>query len=335
MSICRAGFAAALLAAALAAGDANAQSGKLTLHPGLAVTFSIYGGVSSDGTVLGDYDWVYRVTSAADGAYRYEYTFMGKQTGQQSYSGSQTVLANDRKTGVKLAEYLMRGDTTAAGYVSFLALSDATYADLKAGKETPLLYDGPESPKTLKPIGVENLKTMINDKPATVRTIKVRATATGATLWILDNPNWPLFVRGDAKWNFMVTSISDGAASDKQLVASLASSGVATTHAILFAFGSADIDQSSKATIDALAQYLKANPAVRLEIQGHTDNFGGAPANLALSEKRAAAVKAAIAASGIDAGRLVAKGYGLSVPVGDNKTPAGRAQNRRVVFKKL
>src|SRR5262249_31241083 len=153
----------------------------------------------------------------------------------------------DKKAGVMLAEYLGHGDTTKPGYISFLAVSDATYAALKAGKETPFQFDGPTSPKSLKPVGFEDLHTMINDKPATVHTIKVRATANNSVYWVLDNPSFPLMVRGETQWKYMVTSINDGAASDKQLVASLAASGVATTHTILFAFGSAEIEAQSKA----------------------------------------------------------------------------------------
>src|SRR5262249_13060196 len=144
--------AAALLSVAISVGQAAEQPVKLTLHPGLAVTFAIYGGSAQDGTPIGDYDWIYKVTSVADGGYRYAYTFMGAQAAYQNFNGSQTVLPADRKSGTMLAEYSGRGDTTKPGYVSFLALSDATYAALKAGKEAPLQYDGPESPKSLKPI---------------------------------------------------------------------------------------------------------------------------------------------------------------------------------------
>jgi len=119
------------------------------------------------------------------------------------------------------------------------------------------------------------------------------------------------------------------------LIADLRDSGSATTHALLFAFNSADIEPDSKPVLEEIARDLRSNPAVRLEIQGLTDDIGGASPNLALSEKRAAAVKSFLVSVGVDAGRLASKGYGLSVPVADNATPDGRARNRRVVSRQL
>src|SRR3974377_2466819 len=81
---------AAFFSLAFAAGQAAEQSGKLKLHAGLTVTTAIYGGSASDGTPIGDYEWINKVTSVADGGYRYEYTFMGKQAAYQQWTGSQT-----------------------------------------------------------------------------------------------------------------------------------------------------------------------------------------------------------------------------------------------------
>jgi outer membrane protein OmpA-like peptidoglycan-associated protein len=70
---------------------------------------------------------------------------------------------------------------------------------------------------------------------------------------------------------------------------------------------------------------------LKLEIQGHTDNVGGAAANLKLSEDRAAAVKAhLVEQGGIDSGRLTSAGFGDTNPIASNATDDGRAQNRRV-----
>ena len=74
-------------------------------------------------------------------------------------------------------------------------------------------------------------------------------------------------------------------------------------------------------------------PDLRLEIQGHTDDVGDDAKNLDLSQRRAESVKAYLVAQGIDEGRLEAKGFGETVPIADNKTKAGRAENRRVEFK--
>jgi outer membrane protein OmpA-like peptidoglycan-associated protein len=71
----------------------------------------------------------------------------------------------------------------------------------------------------------------------------------------------------------------------------------------------------------------------KVSIEGHTDNTGKADKNLALSQKRVDAVKAYLVKKGVDASRLTAVAYGDTKPVGDNKTAAGRAENRRVEFK--
>jgi len=79
---------------------------------------------------------------------------------------------------------------------------------------------------------------------------------------------------------------------------------------------------------------LNDNPEItKVEVQGHTDNRGGAALNKALSQKRAAAVMKALVTRGIDKSRLVAKGYGPDLPIADNTTDEGRQQNRRVQFK--
>ena len=71
----------------------------------------------------------------------------------------------------------------------------------------------------------------------------------------------------------------------------------------------------------------------RLSIEGHTDSVGTAAKNLDLSERRAKSVMTWLLAHGIDADRLEAHGYGLTRPIADNKTSAGRAVNRRVEFR--
>lgn len=76
---------------------------------------------------------------------------------------------------------------------------------------------------------------------------------------------------------------------------------------------------------------LTEHASLRLLIEGHTDNTGVAASNLALSQKRAEAVRALLTTSyGIDPSRLSANGLGQTVPAAPNTTPEGRQQNRRV-----
>ncbi|MDX2059853.1 MAG: OmpA family protein [Gemmatimonadales bacterium] len=111
----------------------------------------------------------------------------------------------------------------------------------------------------------------------------------------------------------------------------LAAKGRWSTQGILFASGKADLQPESRPVLKEIAGTLKQHPTLKVLIEGHTDNVGTPAANLALSDARAAAVKAALVAEyGADAARIVTKGFGDTVPAAPNTTAAGRAQNRRV-----
>ncbi|HSD66142.1 MAG TPA: OmpA family protein, partial [Vicinamibacteria bacterium] len=92
----------------------------------------------------------------------------------------------------------------------------------------------------------------------------------------------------------------------------------------------ADIRPDSQPTVDQIAALLKQNPALKVGIEGHTDNIGTPAQNKTLSEQRANAVMTAIAKQGVAASRMSAVGWGQEKPVADNRTEAGRAKNRRV-----
>ncbi|WP_305042709.1 OmpA family protein [Geoalkalibacter sp.] len=101
---------------------------------------------------------------------------------------------------------------------------------------------------------------------------------------------------------------------------------------IEFDFDKADIRPRHKADIDRAAAFIRQYPQVPyILIAGHTDSIGTDAYNQKLSERRANAVRdALIKQHGIDAKRLVARGYGESQPIATNDTPEGRQHNRRV-----
>jgi outer membrane protein OmpA-like peptidoglycan-associated protein len=99
---------------------------------------------------------------------------------------------------------------------------------------------------------------------------------------------------------------------------------------INFDTGKWDLKADGQAAVREIVAALKSAPALKVAIEGHTDNVGQAGANKALSEKRAQSVMAAIVAGGIDAKRLSAAGFGQERPVADNRSEEGRAKNRRV-----
>jgi outer membrane protein OmpA-like peptidoglycan-associated protein len=105
---------------------------------------------------------------------------------------------------------------------------------------------------------------------------------------------------------------------------------VLTMGDVLFAFGKADLASGAVRNVDKLAEFLKKHPERNVLIEGHTDSVGSDEFNLALSQKRADAVKEVLTAKGISPDRMATKGYGKQFPVAGNDTESGRQLNRRV-----
>ena len=94
-----------------------------------------------------------------------------------------------------------------------------------------------------------------------------------------------------------------------------------------------DLKPDSKPELEKLLDFLTVNPALRIEISGHTDNVGNDQANQTLSENRAKAVYDYLVDNKISADRLVYKGYGKTQPIAPNTTEDDRSKNRRTEFK--
>ncbi len=99
---------------------------------------------------------------------------------------------------------------------------------------------------------------------------------------------------------------------------------------ITFETGKSDIQTESQEIVSQIAEMLKANPTLKISIEGHTDDAGNAISNKTLSENRAKAVMNALILNGINKSLLTAKGWGQEKPISDNRTEEGRAKNRRV-----
>jgi outer membrane protein OmpA-like peptidoglycan-associated protein len=99
---------------------------------------------------------------------------------------------------------------------------------------------------------------------------------------------------------------------------------------VSFDLGQATLTPGSFAALDEVAASLVANPEVRVEVGGHTDDSGTDEFNLRLSVERAEAVRGYLISRGVTPDRLEARGYGTQEPIASNDTEQGRAQNRRV-----
>jgi outer membrane protein OmpA-like peptidoglycan-associated protein len=99
---------------------------------------------------------------------------------------------------------------------------------------------------------------------------------------------------------------------------------------VLFATGQSTLLPGAQEQLNKVADALKTQAERTFTVEGHTDNVGTDAANQTLSQKRAEAVRDYLIVRGVSANAITAVGKGSTVPIGDNKTPEGRAMNRRV-----
>jgi outer membrane protein OmpA-like peptidoglycan-associated protein len=168
----------------------------------------------------------------------------------------------------------------------------------------------------------------------------VQLGADGTEAFPIATGDWQVFISAEGfGTERREVSIREGELTDLGVIflvpsrAIVAKTQVEVKEKILFETNGFDIKAESNSLLDAIATLLIEHPELlKIEVGGHTDDRGNDAYNLELSQKRVDSVVAALVKRGVPANRLVAKGYGETVPVGDNKTTAGREANRRVEF---
>jgi outer membrane protein OmpA-like peptidoglycan-associated protein len=165
----------------------------------------------------------------------------------------------------------------------------------------------------------ENKKQLTSQKSPTSQSVKIEAIEVSNDKTELDRPK--------ARKNVEIEELGN----------TIQLGTKAILRNIYFDFGTSNLTSESEFNLNRLYQTLIANPEMKIEIGGHTDNIGSAQSNLRISQSRANAVKIWLLKKGIAEQRLVAKGYGESQPLASNDDEInGRELNRRIeiiVFK--
>ncbi|MBK7857754.1 MAG: thrombospondin type 3 repeat-containing protein [Archangiaceae bacterium] len=124
----------------------------------------------------------------------------------------------------------------------------------------------------------------------------------------------------------------DGCPDPGAAVVHVVKGAVVLDETVQFKTASATLQPASLKLLKQVAGVLRAARSLSIEIQGHTDDVGSAVTNIALSQKRAEAIRVALVKAGVAPARLRAKGFGPTRPRASNTTAPGREQNRRVEF---
>lgn len=232
-------------------------------------------------------------------------------------------------------------------------LSQPIFQELKAGQPVNWTYDttwvrnnefvsDPQSGvlTRIEPNDVP-YSILVNDKRIDLPAIHARAKLNEYVghkdreyeAWFLDDPANPItlnIVDKARAWHITYVKISFPV-EEKKIEQDLAQHGRAEIYGIYFDFNSATLRPESDSVLKEISAALNDNPAWKIRIEGHTDNVGGDDSNLRLSQRRADAVKQALASQyQIAEDRMSTQGFGASRPKAPNDTMEGRALNRRV-----
>ncbi len=192
------------------------------------------------------------------------------------------------------------------------------------------------------------MRIIIEDRIVDIPALRARAacgegarTASG-DFYFADEIRQPLLIESvlDFSWEKRprterITRVIAGPGLHRDMEQSLRTIGQYDAYGLRFDFDSAVLRPESVQLVREIAQMLNTNDDWRILIVGHTDSTGGPEYNIGLSDKRAEAVRLALAEFGVAAGRLRSEGRGETQSKADNDTLAGRAINRRVEFRRL
>lgn len=192
------------------------------------------------------------------------------------------------------------------------------------------------------------LDVLINNMKMVVPTLHVHGHLTvgefetDVDFWFSTDIDNPLIIRaqsGEGNWiqlvrvdDPQVVFVAGQGISGSSIAEGLESSNCrAMAEGIYFDSGSSTLLAASNASLKNIAELLKAHADWSITVEGHTDNIGGEAYNLDLSNRRAAAVVAALTKQNpVSADHLLSQGFGETKPIDSNETPVGRAHNRRV-----
>jgi outer membrane protein OmpA-like peptidoglycan-associated protein len=189
---------------------------------------------------------------------------------------------------------------------------------------------------------VTHMSLLVNGHRSTVPVVHARGSFTlrdekiEGDFVMLDDDEHPLLLRvdiGGASFQMIRVDFpaNDNRSTATSVEADLASKCRAEIPGVYFEFRSADLRAESDVALAEVGRALSTHPDWKLSIEGHTDAVGSAAANLALSQRRAEAVRAALSTRyHVAAARLTAAGFGQTKPREPNTSLEGRARNRRV-----
>jgi outer membrane protein OmpA-like peptidoglycan-associated protein len=358
--IISAAVAGVVLAALTPAPVAQATS-VIPLCPGLTI-------VTSVSRPEGDYESIKTVASADTRgiAVAYSAQVPTRNGSLRNWNMKRMVLREDLGTATLYAHYFhSNGSDTIPGSTT-LGASTAILRSLKrngtaelgliaednhgfpADRSTsPNLYDYEETWK-LRRVATVPIKVTVNDSVITLRAVHARGSHLGdkVEFHFLDDEENPLalqyaFASGSdpmitartVKISYRCSGSTRTSGEERilKLERALRDQRRAVVYDLFFDFNSEKVRAESEPTLREIAEVLRRNPDWALSIEGHTDNVASDQYNLALSSRRAAAVKAALGTRfGIAAARLTTAGFGESSPRDRNDTLEGRARNRRV-----
>lgn len=266
------------------------------------------------------------------------------------------VMSADQKSARKMRSYFHTGDAqtfpgTVPGFslVEFnelLNTGKVSYTTVDVGVLFGMSVVKGEYPCELTRVAGPSpmLTVLVNGRSTKLPAIHAKGFCGGESgpqaqeYFVLDDPANPIVLKwngGKHRTSVLRIEFPVPKESPNSIESFLTRNEVAQVYGIYFSFNSVDIRTESERILKEIAGVLKAHPDWKLQVDGHTDGIGNDAANLDLSKRRSAAVKAALVNRyGIADGRLSTGGQGESSPQATNDTPEGRARNRRVELRR-